>query len=558
MLGPMGDQAPIDDVGRKAALLRSVLATMFAMGGLGLGAAVLDRRNDLRVTLGFYAAVFLALGALAALVRRRKVIVAGWIVTLFFWVLIAFVTMFFGGLQGENAATFCVAVLLIGIVVSGRVAVGLAVASSIWCGIVAFLEVRGWLPRQLGPYSPINAWSALTVTLVLTSVLLQTALRSLQETNARERAAAAARDEALRRSIEAQKLEVVGALTAAIAHDFNNLLTIIAGAAEHLDGERLDPEAREVVDDLRDAATRARLLTRQLHGQVRRAESEPEPLALDALVRASAAMLPRLVGAKVAVEVTAEPDCWIAGTRAGIEQILLNLAVNARDAMPSGGRLRIDVRGDGDQVLWTISDTGVGMEPDVAARAFEPFFTTKPTGTGLGLATVGEVVARFGGRVEIDSGPGRGTSFLLRFPRVPAAAAAPAEVPVESRRPGRGRLLLAEDDPAVRRTLVRVLERAGYDVVAVADGEEAKALVAHPFVAVVTDCAMPRLGGEALARHLAEVRPSLPVLLLSGEVLPDPSVLRAPRRSFVKKPPEARALIATLQALIEGRESGTG
>ena len=549
-------QLGTEDATRKARLITSVLRTMVAMGLLGLTASLFDSGNDVRVTVTFYLLVFAALFVLAVLVRRGRVILAGWIISLFFWLVIAFVTLFFGGLKGENAATFCVSVLLIGVVVGGRVAVTLAVASSAWCALVGWLEATDRLPPQLGPYSVVNAWAAVSVTLMLTSVLLREALDSLERLRARERAAATARDEALRRSVQAQKMELVGTLTAGIAHDFNNLLTVISGTSALL-GEEADAEVtRELLDDLDAATTRATLMTRQLLAFGRApASNERHLLELGELVRATAAMLPRLLGSPVKVELDVEPDCWVEATRAGVEQVVLNLAVNARDAMPHGGRLRLTVRGDGAEVVLAAADDGVGMDDATKARIFEPFFTTKASGTGLGLATVFDQVQRFDGKIAVESAPGRGTSFEFRFPRRPKDAEVAPEVTAEggAHVHAPGRVLLVEDDALVRRSTARLLAQAGWEVVPVTDGDEALALLASApaFDCVVTDCSMARLSGEALAETIATRWPALPVLLMSGARTPADEALRAPRRARLDEPLDLAQHLEVLRALTQ-------
>ncbi|MBL8948726.1 MAG: response regulator [Myxococcales bacterium] len=547
-----------EDATRKGRLILSILWTMFALGAMGFTTSVLDARNDMRVTAAFYLSIFAALGGLAVLVHRGRVVLAAWAVSIFFWLVIAVVTLFFGGMQGQNASTFAVSVLLIGVVVGGRAAVWTAFVSSAWCGVVAALEIGEQLPEQLAGYRPLNAWTAATITLVLTSVLLRGALESLEAMNRREQAAARERDEALRRSIHSQKLEIVGTLTAGVAHDFNNLLTVIGSASAVL-RERVahDAETSAVFDDLDTATSRAALMTRQLLAFGRAPADEAVPVDLGEFLRASVAMLPRLLGSPIKLQIEAAAACRVLAAPAGLEQIILNLAVNARDAMPAGGTLRLVVSATDGEVELTATDTGVGMDEDTRARIFEPFFTTKNTGTGLGLATVRELVTRFGGTIAVESASGRGATFILRFPRISSEV---GPVRGRSRRAPEvtehalRRVLLVEDDRLVRRSSTRLLEREGFEVIAVADGEEALAFLASaPEVAcVVSDVSMPRMDGETLARELAVRRPDLPVLLVSGNHEPTPPVPGGPRRGFLDKPFDGVKLRAAIEALLQG------
>jgi signal transduction histidine kinase len=423
---------------------------------------------------------------------------------------------------------------------------------------VAALEIGGWLPEQLSGYRPLNAWTAATITLVLTSVLLRGALESLEAMNRREQAAARERDEALRRSIHSQKLEVVGTLTAGVAHDFNNLLMVIGGASEVLRA-RVAPDSgtAAVFDDLDAATSRAALMTRQLLAFGRTPKDEAIAVDLGEFLRASATMLPRLLGSPITLQVDAAPGCRVLAAPAGLEQIVLNLAVNARDAMPEGGTLQLVVAAKGDEVELSATDTGVGMDEATRARIFEPFFTTKTTGTGLGLATARELVTRFGGTIAAVSEPGRGTTFTVRLPRVSGDAGQTRgrarRAPEVSEHAVR-RVLLVEDDRLVRRSTTRLLEREGFEVIAVADGEEALALLASaPEVAcVVSDVSMPRMDGETLARELAARRPDLPVLLVSGNHEPKPPAPGGPRRGFLDKPFDGPKLREAIAALLRG------
>jgi signal transduction histidine kinase len=537
-------------------VLVSLLKAMAVIALLPALSSLLDPRNDRVVTLLFYGIIYGGLLILGRMAWRGRAVGAAWALSIFFWLLIASVTLFFGGMQGNNAATFVVSILLVGSVVRGRAPFYMAAASSLWCACVAWLELHGHLPAQLGPYSPINAWGAVTVMILLASVLLSRSLESLRELHEQTVAIARERDEALRRSIQSQKMELVGNLASGIAHDFNNLLAVISGASSLLrDTAEGKPgsEGSELLDDLDAATSRAALMNRQLLSFGRAPVAEQVAIDVAEVVGSLAPMLPRLIGPTISVELDLEPGSVVRAARAGLEQILLNLAVNARDAMPSGGKLSIGVSRGPENVLLSVADTGVGMDAATQARIFEPFFTTKASGTGLGLATVREIVSRSGGGIGVTSAPAGGTAFEIRLPRVdapvpsPEAARSPAPVPTGSLR----RILLVEDDLLVRRGLTRFLEREGFEVVAVADGEEALAMVgvSTRFACVVSDLAMPRLDGGQLEARLAQTFPSLPVVLLSGNRAPPPTSGGPGRRAFLEKPFEHAALRRAIDEL---------
>jgi two-component system cell cycle sensor histidine kinase/response regulator CckA len=348
------------------------------------------------------------------------------------------------------------------------------------------------------------------------------------------------------RFLQAQKMEVVGRLAGGIAHDFNNLLMAIQGyaslLARRLEGSQLSERAvaksRGDVDQILGAADRAAGLTRQILAFGRKEASEPRILDLNALVRDLTGMLGRLIGEDVHLQTVLDPELGAVLADPGqMEQVLMNLAVNARDAMPRGGELAIETanvdlatplaRPDvevppGRYVRVAVRDDGVGMSESVLKHLFEPFFTTKPAGqgTGLGLATAYGIVKQAGGQIWAESEPGKGSTFEIRLPRaertVEGAGDAGAR-PVESG--GNETVLIAEDDPVARDLMTRALDEHGYSVLAAASAESAlrvSRLVLGPIDLLVSDVVMPRAGGPQLAERLQAERPGLKVLYVSG------------------------------------------
>jgi PAS domain S-box-containing protein len=372
--------------------------------------------------------------------------------------------------------------------------------------------------------------------------------------------------------LQSQKLESIGRLAGGIAHDFNNLLTVILCGAES-EVEALDAGRavdREDVDQIREAGARAQDLTRHLLAFARRQVAAPVVLDVNGLVVRCERLLHRLLGEDVSIELRLEDGLWtVLCDPAQLEQVIFNLAANARDAMPQGGTLTLSTRNvvaphgepglaAGEWVLLRVQDTGTGMSREVKERLFEPFFTTKPSGkgTGLGLASVYGIVRQAGGEVRVDSGPGRGSTFDVLLPRT-REAVDPA--PAEERRPARGgseTVLLVEDDPAVREAAARALRGGGYRVIAAdgADGAEAALREAPQAPAVlVTDVVMPSTTGRELADRMRATRSGLRVLFLSGhaqEVIGRHGVLE-PGVAFLAKPFTASSLLTKVREVLD-------
>jgi two-component system, cell cycle sensor histidine kinase and response regulator CckA len=351
-----------------------------------------------------------------------------------------------------------------------------------------------------------------------------------------------------RRKVEAQlrqsqKMDAIGRLAGGVAHDFNNLLGVITGYCELLGRDlarvlaQSNPALRRL-QEIRKAADRAAGLTRQLLTFSRQQAAEPRNLDLNAVVMDIEKMLTRLIGEDIEIVQTLAPDLGCVRADAGqIEQVILNLAVNARDAMPEGGKLIIETANvdlddrfvsahpdvkPGRHVLLAVSDTGQGMTRETLSRVFEPFFTTKPQGkgTGLGLATVHGIVRQSGGAVDVYSEVGHGTSFKVYLPRV-LDAAATAPRPVAPTPPPRGteRVLLMEDSDALRAMMLEILEASGYTVLEAADpGASIEALAEQAAGAdlLISDVVMPHFSGPELAARIKATNPRARVLFISG------------------------------------------
>jgi two-component system, cell cycle sensor histidine kinase and response regulator CckA len=352
------------------------------------------------------------------------------------------------------------------------------------------------------------------------------------------------RDVSERRQLEekfrqAQKMEAVGRLSGGVAHDFNNLLGVIIGYAEFLQ-ESLDPEntLRSSVDEILKAGKRAASLTRQLLAFSRQQVLDPKVLDFNGVVSDMEKMLRRLIGEDIELSTVLSPDLGrLKADQGQLEQVVMNLVVNARDAMPQGGKLVIDTQNmvmdeafirrypypvqAGPYVCLTVTDSGIGMDAETKARAFEPFFTTKEKGkgTGLGLSTVYGVVKQSGGYIDIYSALGAGTTFKIYLPRVDEAIKVEAPAGTATSFTGSETILLAEDETSLRTLTRNTLEMCGYKVLEAKDGVDALQVsdgYEGPIDLLLTDMVMPVMGGRALAQELTRRRPEIRLAYMSG------------------------------------------
>ena len=369
---------------------------------------------------------------------------------------------------------------------------------------------------------------------------------------------------------EAERLEALGRLAGGIAHDFNNVLAAITNYAGFIADESHDrPGVRADADQIQAAAQRAASLTRQLLIFTHRDVTQPEALDLNLVIAEIHDLLSTAVGEHVELQI--DPAAHLPAIRADrgqVGQVLLNLAVNARDAIPQNGTLTIgtslaelgdeDVRphpgaSPGRYVELTVSDTGTGISAEVAARIFEPFFTTKPAGmgTGLGLSTVQAIVTQAGGIVAVESGEGTGTTFRLYFPAIYAAVGTPEATSGD--RPYQATILVVDDEPALLEVTGRILRNDGYTTLQARTYEQALSLASsRDFQLLLTDSMLPGMTGATLAELITEMKPGVPVLHMSGYTagVLDPERIRDGELPFIQKPFTAPALLEKVRTVL--------
>jgi CheY-like chemotaxis protein len=368
-------------------------------------------------------------------------------------------------------------------------------------------------------------------------------------------------------------MDALGRLSGGIAHDFNNMLAVIAGCTEL--ARQLIPDDHPATGELieiQHATERATALTRQLLAFAHRQRFEPRPIDLNTLILDMQKLLRRLIRENITLHTRLDPDRWLVRADPGqIEQVLVNLAINARDAMVDGGVLTITTENvviddafdnrhpslnPGMYVRLTVSDTGVGMDEETRRRAFEPFFTTKKPGegTGLGLATCYGIVVQHGGAIELTSEPGCGTTVIIYLPRAyPSEETAALETGEHIDLKGSETILLVEDDPAVRTLTARVLRTHGYIVLEAGDGHEALTLAGErPIHLLLSDHVIPHMSSESLAHHLTSLIPQMKVLFMSGYVVePRPDDQALGEATVLQKPFTPTALLQRVRAVLD-------
>jgi signal transduction histidine kinase len=384
--------------------------------------------------------------------------------------------------------------------------------------------------------------------------LVQRMVRAIERDRAARRTAEIALEETSEQLRQSQKMDAIGRLAGGVAHDFNNLLLAINGYADFLATTLTDEEQRRYALEIQAAGERAAALTQQLLAFSRRQVLQSRVLDLNDSVREMEAMLRRLIGPAVKVELDLDSQLHrVEADPTQIAQVLLNLAVNARDGMGGRGTLTISTRNDGGEVMLEVADDGAGMDDDTRARVFEPFFTTKEVGqgTGLGLSTVYGIVTQSGGSIDVQSSPGAGATFTVRLP---ATATEPAPVPSEPPRAaaangGRERILVVDDEKIVRELLDRILRDHGYQVTLAASAREARTLDG-PWDLLLTDVVMPETDGVKLSKELGVPR----VMFISGY---DQEALVDTDAPFLQKPFSREELARAVRALFDDERTAT-
>ena len=378
-----------------------------------------------------------------------------------------------------------------------------------------------------------------------------------------------ARAETEHRLHRAQRIEAIGTLAGGIAHDFNNLIFGIKLIAAELASHETDPKKASALRMIDDITDRSSMLTRSLLGFARRGKHRAAPLMIDHVLEEMRDMLARtLTGVAITFDLEAGEGGTVVADRSQIEQVVMNLVVNARDALIDGGRVVVSSRADDQFVVLEVADDGPGIPTALRERVFEPYFTTKDPsadrGTGLGLATVLGIVEGHGGAIEIDGGlDGRGTTMRVTLPAAGAArrSAPPSRLKREFDRPtGTGLVLIVDDDPIVLRALTRAVELLGYTALPVGDGEAAVNALRDKrgeVRAVVLDMVMPQMSGRATYSAMREVMPKVPVLAMSGHTMSDEvdALIELGVKAFISKPYSIDALARSLADVIAGAAS---
>jgi signal transduction histidine kinase len=384
----------------------------------------------------------------------------------------------------------------------------------------------------------IGMWAALFP-------LVRSMARSLERSRLARNAAERSLEETSEQLRQSQKMDAIGRLAGGVAHDFNNLLLAINGYAEFLSDSLTDERLKGFANEIRSAGERAAALTHQLLAFSRRQVLQPRILNLNDAVDEIELMLRRLIGADITIEFDLDPQLRnVEADPSQIGQVLLNLTVNARDAMGGSGRLVVSTRNDGEHVLLEVADTGEGMDEETRGRIFEPFFTTKEVGagTGLGLSTVYGIVAQSGGEISVRSAPTEGATFTVRLP---AAAGEPVIADGQPAAPARGaeRILVVDDERVVRDLLAQMLREQGYDVSVAGSAREARALE-RSWDLLITDVVMPETDGVKLAQQIDARH----VLFISGY---DQEALVHADAFFLQKPFSRDDLAQTVRALLD-------
>ena len=526
-----------------------------------------------------------------ALLRTGHPKIAGAVACTIAWLIVLVVSANSGGVESPALATMVLVVMLIGFLWSSRAGIGFAAVTSLSILVMVTLDDRDLLPAGGPAPTPLSLWAAMTSVLVVAAVFLHLALEFIDDSRreAAENAAQLQREMELREEAEeslrrAEKLEALGRLTGGIAHDFNNILTVLLAQSALLLEEAeegtaaLSDDTRSQLAGIQISAERAAVLTRRLLGFARPDAGSPEEVDPGEAVARLEPVLHRVIPENIALTVDPAPS----GLRLRIdpmqlEQVLLNLVLNARDAMREGGTLRISLhrleldardaarRAEARPGLYLcieVSDSGPGIDSKDVERIFDPFFTTKDLGhgTGLGLSTVHGIVKGAGGHLDVETERGRGTTLAAYLPAFEASRADTDHAGSKAGRTARGAgvyetILVCEDEDPVRSIIETVLRGAGYEVLSTPLPERALGVAREhegPLDLLVTDVVMPGLSGPELAERLRNDRRDLPVLLVTGYAPEDvaPAGAIGPGTDLLQKPFTPAALLERVRALL--------
>jgi signal transduction histidine kinase/CheY-like chemotaxis protein len=571
-------RAPIypDEEDRRAAALANAVLWVSLAGPVAYGLWTLHIPQPLPDRTPLLVAVLVPAFGLVAL-RRGWLRLTSLILCATFLVVPVWGALHSGGVRAPSIPTLLMGVALAGQLLGETAALVAALLASGAAIALGFLGAHGMFPRPQTLHSDPAYAVGIVVELVALGAFSAFGARLVHKMLLRLRA-----EQQNQRALEAQlsdarRLEYIGRLAGGIAHDFNNVLTVILGNAYA--GLRPGPsppdQQRVLLEEIREAGERAAQLTRQLLTFARRQNIEPRPVDVGLSLRGMTAFLRRLVPENIDLAVEGPPGLTVSADPAQLEQVVVNLVGNARDAMPEGGRLLVRAGEDrlgsgherpplraGSYVVLTVTDSGRGMDDATQAHLFEPFFTTKPPGqgTGLGLATVASVAKQGNGHVFVSSGAGQGSTFEVYLPRVQETEAA-ASATSPSSVTGAETIMVVDDQFQVRQVVARALERQGYDVLVASSAAEATRLgegAGGRARLLLSDLVMPGDSGPSLARRLRENNPRLAVLFMSGyaEEAVGGEARSIPGASFISKPFSPDDLLRRVRELLNREKAG--
>ena len=557
-----GPPASADETSERLQTAHALLRAGTVVVAIGLAASLLLSSPAPLSHLAFIG--ILLVHILCLFLIRRRLLTATIVTFAALYLVVVLVVMLrLGGVRSPGGYVLPALVLLVGLTLSGRAAVITAIAAAVELVAVLALEKLGHLPAVEPAPTERQALVAI-IAVVVTALMLSAALSIIRSSRARAVAEEQARRIMEERLQQSRRLEAVGRLAAGVAHDFNNLLTVMFAEATRL--RRGDARTAAAAGNIATAAQRAAALTRQLLTFGRRQVRAPEVLDLNEVVGQLEKLLGSFLGEDIRLEVVLAPESVaVRADRTEIEQILLNLVTNARDAMPEGGVVTIrTARADDGRVLLEVVDTGAGIDPADQAHLFEPFFTTKEVGrgTGLGLATVHDIVTRADGEIRVVSVVGTGTRFTVALPEAREPAAAPVAVAAGAGPAAGATIVVVDDDSQVRAAVEEVIADAGYHVKAVRSPrdllDESTSWTSPPDL-ILTDVMMTELPGPELVRHLRARFPGLRALFMSGHAedrLSERGVL-APGVHFIAKPLEQAALLDAIARVLASDNPGS-